>query len=120
MEEKLIGKGSQYAWTARDSKGDPLDGGKSYRLHLPANVPGQGFLVAHPLQRPDPLQIQTDQRFPSMSSQTEGLTANTDGSIDVYFGPRAPAGKESNWVQTVPGKGWNVVLRMYGALEPLV
>jgi hypothetical protein len=63
-------------------------------------------------------QIQTDQRFPSMSSQTKGLKMNVDGSIDVYFGPKAPAGKESNWVQTVPGNGWNVVLRMYGALEP--
>ena len=55
---------------------------------------------------------------PSMSSQTQGLATNADGSIDVYFGPKAPAGKESNWVQTVPGKGWNVVLRMYGALQP--
>ena len=118
MEEKLIGKGSQYAWTARDSKGDPLDGGKSYRLHLPANVPVKDFwsLILYSDQTRS--QIQTDQRFPSMSSQTEGLATNTDGAIDVYFGPRAPAGKESNWVQTVPGKGWNVVLRMYGALEP--
>jgi hypothetical protein len=62
--------------------------------------------------------IQTDQRFPSVSSQTKGLQVNPDGSVDVYFGPKAPAGKEANWVQTVPGHGWNVVLRMYGALEP--
>ena len=43
---------------------------------------------------------------------------NADGSVDVYFGPKSPQGKENNWVQTVPGTGWNVVLRMYGALEP--
>ncbi|MCB1823561.1 MAG: DUF1214 domain-containing protein [Candidatus Competibacteraceae bacterium] len=118
MEEKMIGKGSQYAWTARDANGDPLDGGKSYRLHLPPNVPVKDFwsLILYSDQTRS--QIQTDQRFPSMSSQTKGLRKNADGSIDVYFGPKAPAGKESNWVQTVPDRGWNVVLRMYGALEP--
>jgi hypothetical protein len=62
--------------------------------------------------------IQTDQRSPSVSSQTRRLQVNADGSIDVYFGPKAPPGKESNWVQTVPGRGWNIVLRMYVALEP--
>jgi len=43
---------------------------------------------------------------------------NDDNSVDVYFGPKAPAGWENNWVQTVPGKGWNVLLRLYGPLEP--
>jgi hypothetical protein len=62
--------------------------------------------------------IQTDQRFPSVSSQTKGLLVNADGSVDVYFGPKSPPGKEKNWVQTVPGKGWNTILRLYGPLEP--
>ena len=118
MEEKLIGKGSQYAWTCRDSEGNPLDGGKTYKLHMPANVPVKDFwsLILYSDQTRS--QIQTDQRFPSVSSQDKDLQFNDDGSIEVYFGPKAPAGKESNWVQTLPGQGWNVVLRMYGALEP--
>jgi hypothetical protein len=118
METKLIGEGSQYAWTARDSGGNPFDGGKRYKLRMPANVPVKDFwsLILYSDQTRS--MIQTDQKFPSVSSQTKGLQTNADGSIDVYFGPKAPAGKESNWVQTVPGKGWNVVLRMYGALEP--
>ena len=43
---------------------------------------------------------------------------NPDTSVDVYFGPKAPTGKEANWVQTVPDKGWFVILRLYGALQP--
>jgi hypothetical protein len=61
---------------------------------------------------------QSDQQFPAVGSETPGLKVNADKSVDVYFGPKAPAGKENNWVQTVPGKGWNVLLRLYGPLEP--
>jgi len=118
MEEKMIGKGSQYAWTCRDEHDQPLDGGKNYKLHLPPKVPVKDFWSVILYSNQTRSMIQTDQRFPSVSSQTKGLQTNPDGSIDVYFGPKSPVGKESNWVQTVPGKSWNVVLRMYGALKP--
>jgi hypothetical protein len=118
MEMKLIGKGSQYAWTCRDAQGQSLDGGKNYRLHLPPNVPVKDFWSLILYSNQTRSMIQTDQRFPSVSSQTKGLQTNADGSIEVYFGPKPPPGKETNWIQTAPGKGWNVVLRMYGALEP--
>jgi hypothetical protein len=62
--------------------------------------------------------LQTDQQFPSVGSQKEGIVINDDSSVDVYFGPEAPAGMESNWIQTIPGKGFNVILRLYGPLEP--
>ncbi len=61
---------------------------------------------------------QTNQQFPNVGSQTKGLQVNTDGSVEVYFGPTAPPGKEKNWVQTIPGNGWNTILRLYGPLEP--
>jgi hypothetical protein len=41
------------------------------------------------------------------------LVKNADGSIDLYYGPTAPQGKEKNWVQTIPAQGWWVYLRFY-------
>ena len=49
---------------------------------------------------------------------SSGIVVNPDTSVDVYFGPEPPAGKESNWIQTIPGKGWFTTLRLYGPLEP--
>jgi hypothetical protein len=62
--------------------------------------------------------LQTDEQFPSLGSQKKDLTINPDTSVDVWFGPTAPAGHEANWVQTVSGNGWNTLLRPYGPLEP--
>ena len=62
--------------------------------------------------------IQTDQQFPSVSSAKGKVRQNDDGTYDVYFGPKAPEGMEDNWVQTIPGKGWNMLFRLYGPLEP--
>jgi hypothetical protein len=62
--------------------------------------------------------LQTGQPYPSKNSEKDPLVANDDGSIDLYFGPAAPAGTDANWIQTVPGKGWFILLRLYGPLEP--
>jgi hypothetical protein len=115
---KMVGLGSQYVVAFKDGDGQMLDGSRTYRLHLPPNIPVKNFwsLVVYDNQTRS--MLQTDQQFPSMGSQRKGIVTNPDTSVDIYFGPQAPAGKESNWVQTVPGKGWNVVLRLYGPLEP--
>jgi hypothetical protein len=99
-------------WTPRDASGAFLDGAKSYRLHLPPNIPVEKFwsvVVYDALSRSE---LKTAQRLPSVSQYT-GPVANSDGSIDIYFGPTAPEGKEKNWIQTVPGKGWFPYLRFY-------
>jgi Protein of unknown function (DUF1214) len=101
-----------------DSRGDPLDGGKNYKLHLPPNIPVQNFWSVIFYSNQTRSMLQTNQQFPSVSSQNQGLKTHADGSVDVYFGPNPPPGEEANWVQTVPGQGWNTLLRLYGPLEP--
>jgi hypothetical protein len=62
--------------------------------------------------------LQTDQPKPDVGSQSGTVEANPDGSTDVYFGPKAPDGKANNWIQTVPGKGFFAILRLYNPLQP--
>jgi hypothetical protein len=111
---EIIGKGSQYTWAVTDEKGRPLDGGKNYRLHMPPGIPAKDFwsLILYDTQTHS--WLQTDQQFPMVSSQNKGLIINPDNSVDVFFGPEAPDGKENNWIQTIPGKGWIIALRLYG------
>ena len=118
MTEKMVGKGSQYAAAFVDAKGNPLDGGKTYRLHMPPKIPAEEFWSFTVYDGQTRSMLQTDQQFPAVGSLTKGLLVNVDGSVDVYFGPKAPVGKENNWVQTIPGKGWSTLLRLYGPLEP--
>ncbi len=118
MEAKMVGQGSQYAVGIVDSKGKALDGGKHYRLRVEPNMPVKDFWSAIVYDNQTRSMLQTDQDFPQVSSLDEGLITNADGSVDVYFGPTAPAGKENNWIQTLPGKGWNMLFRLYGPLEP--
>ena len=117
MVEKHVGAGSQYLLTPRDASGAFLDGARRYRLHIPADIPVKNFwsIVAYDADSRSILRNQ--QPFPSVSSYS-GPQVNRDGSIDVYFGPKTPAGKEKNWIQTMPGKGWFVLFRFYGPLEP--
>lgn len=117
MAAKLVGRGSQYALSTADSAGEPFDGAQNYRLNIPKNVPAKDFwsvVIYDPQTRSE---LQTSQPFPSKNNKRDKLISNADGSVDLYFGPEAPAGKEANWVQTVPGKGWFTLLRLYGPLD---
>jgi hypothetical protein len=117
MAWKMVGVGSQYAYAEHDRDGNFLDGSKTYKLNIPANVPAKDFwsvVIYDPQTRSE---LQTSQPFPSKNNKRDPIVVNADGSVDLYFGPAAPAGKDKNWTQTVPGKGWFAILRLYGPLE---
>jgi len=117
MAAKMVGAGSQYASCERDSEGRYLNGSRTYKLNIPANVPAKDFwsvVIYDPQTRSE---LQTDQPFPSLNNKKDQFIENDDGSVTLYFGPKAPEGKENNWIPTVPGKGWFAILRLYGPLE---
>ena len=118
MSAKFIGKGSQYAVAYSDQAGNSFDGSKTYRVNVPANPPMKDFWSFTIYDNQTRSMLQTDDRFPGIDSNKQGLIQNADGSYDIYVGPRAPEGMESNWIQTIPGKGWNTIFRLYGPLEP--
>ena len=118
MAMKMVGVGSQYAVAFVDSEGQPFDGSRTYKVHLPPGIPARDFWSFVVYDNQTRSMLQTDARFPSIGSQSKGIVANADTSVDVWFGPTAPVGHESNWVQTVPGKGWSAILRLYGPLQP--
>ena len=101
-----------------DSKSYRVDGSKNYKLRLPKDIPVKDFWSVMLYDNQTRSMLQTNQDWPAVSSQTKALQTNPDGSVDVCFGPKAPAGKESNWIQTRPGKGWSAMLRLYGPLAP--
>ena len=94
----LEGKGAKYPVTARDADGDFLDGGRAYKLHLPPNIPAANFWSATVYDATTGSGLDNGQPFPSLN-QMDKPTPNADGSLDLYFGPFAPAGREKKLAQ---------------------
>jgi hypothetical protein len=112
------GPGGNYVQAFKDKDGNRFDGGKSYRLHVPANAPAEAFwsLTIYDTATRSMLQNPGND---SARSSFDKLKINADGSIDLYFAPKAPAGLEANWIETVPGKGFYPMMRFYSPKEGL-
>jgi hypothetical protein len=118
MAMAKVGSGSAYAVAVRDAKGNYFDGGKTYKVTMPGPIPAKEFWSFVVYDNQTRSLLETDQKLAGVDSKHPGLKSDPDGSVTIWFGPKAPAGHEDNWVQTMPGKGWNVLLRLYGPLEP--
>jgi hypothetical protein len=115
---KHSGLGSYYLMATRDNKDRPFHGGSTYRLHVPPNVPVRQYWSATVYDRATHGLVR-DMMRASRSSQSPGLEFNGDGSTDIYFGPAAPANKESNWVPTSSRGEFEVLFRFYGPEKSL-
>jgi hypothetical protein len=118
----LSGIGSQYLMATVDVNRDYFDGAKTYKLALPKDIPARNFWSLTLYDNQTRAMLDTPQRYPRAGSQSYPSPAseqNPDGTTTVYFAPQQPDGvARGNWIQTVPGRGWFVLLRLYGPLEP--
>ncbi len=122
MIMRLPNVGSQYLIGFLDADKNYFDGAKTYKVTLPPNIPAAKFWSFTLYDNQTRSMLDTPQRYPRAGSQsypTPAAEANVDGSTTVYFGPEQPEGvTRGNWIQTMPGKGWWVILRLYSPLEP--
>ena len=108
----MVGAGAKYPATTRDADGKFLDGAQTYKFNLPANVPAALFWSGTAYDNLTASGLDNGQPFPSLN-QMDKPVQNSDGSTDIYFGPKSP-GEGKNWIKTVPDKGFLVIVRLYG------
>ena len=113
MISSRVGIGAKYAGAYKDSNGEYLVGDHTYRITLPPNVPANLFWSLTAYDATTAAGLNNGQEYPSIGSR-DNPVQNADGSITLYFAPKAPKGKEKNWIKTVPGKGWFSLIRLYG------
>ncbi|MBR1162646.1 DUF1254 domain-containing protein [Bradyrhizobium elkanii] len=119
MVSQTPGMGAKYMIAFTDGAGVPLSGGTSYRVKLPPNVPAANFWSVTLYEAANASGLANGQPFPSLGSRDKPVQ-NADGSTDLYLGPTAPQGQERNWLRTVPGNGYFVILRLYGPTEAAI
>ncbi len=115
---KRLGAGQFYLITIKDKNGEAFDGGKTYQLTVPPNAPVKQYWSLTAYDRQTHALIKGVSRA-SRSSQIPELQKNADGSIDLYIGPSAPTGKESNWLPTDPARKFELMFRLYAPTKAL-
>jgi len=112
MARNMNNVGAKYPTTFTDAQGDFLSGDKSYKLHVPKDIPVALFWSVTVYDPITGSGLQNGQPFPSLNTMDKPVQ-NADGTIDIYFGPKSP-GEGKNWLATTPGKGWFTIFRLYG------
>jgi len=119
MISQIPGKGAKYAVGFVDSNNVPLTGDNNYRINLPANIPAANFWSVTLYEAENASGLDNGQPFPSLGSRDKPAQ-NSDGSTDIYLGQKAPAGKDANWMATPAGRGYFVILRLYGPTQAAI
>jgi len=88
-------------------------------VNLPPNIPAGNFWSLTLYEAENASGLANGQPFPSLGLRDKPAQ-NADGSTDLYLGPKAPKGKQANWLATVPGKGYFAILRLYGPTEAAI
>ncbi len=114
MFRRQAGQGSLYWLGLRDNNGNYVDGSKTYKLTIPQPVPAKLFWSVTVYDSETRSQINTDQGYAALRSMFELKDFVDNPTVDLYFGPKAPAGKEKQWIKTIPGKSWFTYIRIYG------
>lgn len=117
MVTKTPGQGSDYRLATRDVENNLLDGGKHYTVTLPKDIPVSKFWSFMVYDNQTRSMLETDQVGAGVDGLSKNVKTNADGSVTIHFAPKAPEGAEGNWVQTISGKGYNVIFRVYGPTE---
>lgn len=115
---KRLGVGQYYLINIKDKDGEAYEGAKSYRLHVPADAPVQQYWSVTAYDRETHALIKGVDRA-SRASNAADLAKNADGSVDIWFGPKAPEGKETNWVPTDPDRRFELMFRFYAPTKAL-
>ncbi|WP_457583536.1 DUF1254 domain-containing protein [Ensifer canadensis] len=115
---KRLGAGQFYLIAIKDKDGQAFEGSKTYRLTVPANVPVEQYWSLTAYDRQTHALIR-NMPHASRSSQVAELQKNADGSVDIYLGPKAPDGKESNWIPTDSQRDFELMFRLYAPTKAL-
>jgi len=115
---KVFGGGQFYLMNVADHAGHALEGNTTYRLTVPPDAPAEQYWSATAYDRETHALIRGMSR-PSLASNDTAVQKNADGSTDIYFAPKAPTGKESNWVPTDPQRKFEIMFRVYGPKKEL-
>ena len=110
---KKLGAATFYLVGASDSNGKMLEGQKTYRLNVPPNVPAKQYWAVTVYDLDTACFIR-DLPNPGLDSYNQKMRRDADGSVNIYFGPKAPAAQKNNWVPTAAGKPWFALFRFYG------
>ncbi len=113
---KALGAATQYLIGGRDASGKNLDGGGNYTLTVPAKAPAKQFWSVLVYDLATGGFVKNTPKA-GVTSLDKGLKTNSDGSVNIYFGPEAPAGKDANWAPTVAGHDYFLLFRFYGPTE---